>query len=338
MKSVPPQQPRHRVAVLVLDDFATLDVGIPGQVFRVAANPDATPDTDPDAAPVRLYDIVTCTPDGGPVTCRAGYRLVPDHDLGVLATADTVIVPGVHGGSALEEGRIPAPLRAALRAAAGHARMISICTGAFVLASAGLLDDRPATTHWWHAERFRSLFPRVRLDPNVLFVDDGDVLTSAGVAAGIDLCLHVVRRDHGSDVANRVARRCVTPPFREGGQAQFIERPLPAASGASTAPTRAWMLENLAEPMDLAALAEHARMSVRTFTRRFREETGLSPARWLTRQRVEHARHLLETTDLPVDEIARRSGFGTAVSLRQHLHTAVGVSPLAYRQTFRTPA
>lgn len=182
-----------------------------------------------------------------------------------------------------------------------------------------------------------TLFPRVRLDPNVLFVDAGDILTSAGVAAGIDLCLHVVRRDHGSDVANRVARRCVTPPFREGGQAQFIERPLPDPAGTTTTRTRAWILENLAEPVDLAALAGHARMSVRTFTRRFREETGLSPTRWLTRQRVEHARHLLETTDLPVDEIARRSGFGTTVSLRQHLHTAVGVSPPAYRRTFHTP-
>lgn len=184
--------------------------------------------------------------------------------------------------------------------------MISICTGAFALAAAGLLDDRPATTHWRHAERFRSLFPRVRLDPNVLFVDDGDILTSTGVTAGIDLCLHVVRRDHGSDVANWAARCCVTPPFRDGGQAQYIERPLPNPAGTTTAPTRAWMLENLTEPMDLAALAAHARMSVRTFTRRFREETGLSPAKWLTRQRVEHARRLLESTDLQKPRGRRR--------------------------------
>jgi transcriptional regulator GlxA family with amidase domain len=175
----------------------------------------------------------------------------------------------------------------------------------------------------------------VLVDPDVLFVDDGDVLTSAGVASGLDLCLHVIRRDHGSEVANRTARRCVMPPWREGGQAQFIDRPLPEPTGTGTAATRQWMLEHLDDPLDLTALAEHARMSVRTFTRRFREETGLSPARWLSRQRVEHARHLLETTDLAVAQIARRSGFGTAVSLRQHLHAAVGVPPLTYRQTFR---
>jgi transcriptional regulator GlxA family with amidase domain len=316
----------HRIAVLVLDDFATLDVGIPGQVFWAARDPEP------------LYELVTCTPDGRPVRSEAaGYSLMPDHDLGVLASADTVVVPGVHGGSALDDGTVDASLREALREAAARSRVISICTGAFVLAAAGLLDGRPATTHWREADRFGALFPRVRLTPDVLFVDDGDILTSAGVSAGIDLCLHVIRRDHGSEVANRTARRCVTAPFREGGQAQYIERPLPDPSGTTTAPTRAWMLEHLDEPLDLAGLAAHARMSVRTFTRRFREETGLSPARWLTRLRVEHARHLLETSDLPVDVIARRAGFGTAVSLRQHLHAAVGVAPLAYRQTFRTP-
>ncbi|MBX6381836.1 MAG: DJ-1/PfpI family protein [Microbispora sp.] len=320
----------HRVAVLVLDDFATFDVGIPGQVFWVAR--------DPGAPHEPLYKVVTCTPGGRPVRSRAGYGIVPDHDLSVLATADTVVVPGLHGGPTVEDGTLDGEVREALRDAAKRARMISICTGAFVLAAAGLLDGRPATTHWYHAEDFRRLFPRVRLDPDVLFIDDGDVLTSAGVAAGIDLCLHVVRRDHGSEVANRVARRCVTPPFREGGQAQYIERPLPDPAGTTTAPTRAWMLEHLDEPVNLAALAAHARMSVRTFTRRFREETGLSPAKWLTGQRIAHARHLLETTDLPVDAIARKAGFGSAVSLRQHLHAAVGVSPLVYRQTFRTPA
>ncbi|MCT9931058.1 helix-turn-helix domain-containing protein [Planotetraspora sp. A-T 1434] len=314
---------QHRVAVLAMDDFATLDLGVPGQVFW------ATGGDEP------LYEVVTCTPDGQPVWSRAGYSVLPDHDLGVLATADTVVVPGIHSGTPMTDGTVSAPVRAALRRAAERSRIISICTGAFVLAAAGLLDGRPATTHWRNAGQFRALFPRVRLDPDVLFIDDGDILTSAGVSAGIDLCLHVIRRDHGSEVANRTARRCVTPPFREGGQAQYIERPLPDPSGTTTAPTRAWMLERLQEPVDLSALAGHARMSVRTFTRRFREETGLSPARWLTRQRVEHARHLLETTDLPVDVIARRAGFGTAVSLRQHLHAAVGVSPLAYRQTFR---
>ncbi|GGL00261.1 transcriptional regulator [Sphaerisporangium melleum] len=318
----------HRIAVVVLDDFATLDLGVPGQVFHVAEDADGR----------RLYEIITCTPGGRAVRGPAGFSVVPDHDLSALATADTVIVGGVHGGSALTDGTIDDELRDALRLAAARSRLMSICTGAFVLAAAGLLDGRPATTHWRNAELFRSLYPRVLLDPDVLFIDDGDLLTSAGVAAGIDLCLHVIRRDHGSEVANRVARRCVTPPWREGGQAQFIERPLPPAGDATTAPTRAWMLERLQEPLDLTTLARHARMSVRTFTRRFREETGFSPARWLIRQRVERARHLLETTDLPVDQVAVRAGFGTSVSLRQHLHATVGVAPLAYRHTFRAAA
>ncbi|MFC4063014.1 GlxA family transcriptional regulator [Planomonospora corallina] len=317
----------HRVAVVVLDDFATLDLGVPGQVFWAAR----------DSADRHLYEVVTCSPGGAAVRSRAGYSVLPDHDLDVLETAGTVLVPGVHDGPALTDGTVPGPLRDALRAAAGHARVMSICTGAFVLAAAGLLDGRPATTHWRHAACFRSLFPRVRLDPDVLFIDDGDLLTSAGVAAGIDLCLHVIRRDHGSEVANRAARRCVVAPWRDGGQAQFVERPLPDPAETTTARTRAWMLEHLDEPLDLAGLAAHARMSVRTFTRRFREETGLSPARWLTGQRVEHARHLLESTDLPVDQVARRAGFGTAVSLRQHLHAAVGLAPLAYRRAFKTP-
>jgi transcriptional regulator GlxA family with amidase domain len=211
---------------------------------------------------------------------------------------------------------------------------MSICTGASVLAAAGLLDDRPATTHWFHAEILRRLYPRVKLDPDVLFVDDADVLTSAGVAAGIDLCLHVIRRDHGSEIANRAARRCVVPPWRDGGQAQYIERPLPRAAEATTAATREWSLRRLGDPLTLSALAIHANMSVRTFTRRFREETGLSPTQWLLRQRIDHARMLLETTGLSVDQIARRAGFGTATSLRQHLHRAIGVAPTAYRRTF----
>ncbi|MET9342578.1 helix-turn-helix domain-containing protein [Nonomuraea sp. NPDC003804] len=314
----------HRVAVLVLDDFAPLDLGIPGQVFWAARDRDGS----------HLYEVVTCSLDRAPVRTNAGYSVLPDHDLDILDSADTVLVPGVHGGPTMRSGTIPPAVAAALQ---NRPRVMSICTGAFVLAAAGLLDGRPATTHWMNADRFRALFPKVRLDPDVLFVDDGDVLTSAGVASGLDLCLHVIRRDHGSEVANRTARRCVMPPWREGGQAQFVDRPLPQPSGNGTAATRGWMLERLEDPLDLATLAAHARMSVRSFTRRFREETGLSPARWLAHQRVEHARHLLETTDLAVAEVARRAGFGTAVSLRQHLHSAVGVSPLAYRQTFRQP-
>lgn len=216
--------------------------------------------------------------------------------------------------------------------------MVSICTGGYVLAAAGYLDGRPATTHWCSAEHFQRLFPRVRVDAGVLFVDDGDVLTSAGVAAGIDLCLHIVRRDHGAAVANEVARRTVVPPHRDGGQAQYIERPLPEAGSATTTTARAWALRHLHEPLRLRDLAALESMSVRTFTRRFREEVGVSPGQWLTRQRVERARHLLESTDLPVDRIARDSGFGTPQSLRTHLQTVIGVTPTAYRRTFRAEA
>ncbi|WP_049562471.1 GlxA family transcriptional regulator [Nonomuraea sp. SBT364] len=322
-----PQQMAHRIVVVVLDEFAPLDLGVPGQVFWTAESP----------AGEKLYEVVTCSPGRAPVRCSAGYSVLPDHGLDVLDSADTVLVTGVHGGQVLRDGTIPGELREALR---GRPRVMSICTGAYVLAAAGLLDGRRATTHWRDAARFAAFFPQVKLDPDVLFIDDGDVLTSAGVAAGLDLCLHVIRRDHGSEVANRAARRCVMPSWREGGQAQYIERPLPPAGGGTgggtgTAATRDWMLSRLDAPLDLEALAGHAGMSVRTFTRRFREETAMSPARWLIRQRVEHARRLLETTDLGVEEVARRAGFGSAVSLRQHLHAAVGVSPLAYRHTFR---
>jgi transcriptional regulator GlxA family with amidase domain len=204
-----------------------------------------------------------------------------------------------------------------------------------VLAAAGLLDGRPATTHWMHAGHFQRLYPRVRVDPDVLFVDDGDVLTSAGVGSGIDLCLHIVRRDHGANIANRIARQCVVPPWRDGGQAQYIERPLPEPATATTGPTRDWALERLDRPLPLTELAAHAGMSVRTFTRRFRDETGISPGQWLTGQRVELARRLLESTDMTVDQIARRAGFGTSASLRQHLGAVIGVSPMTYRRTFR---
>jgi transcriptional regulator GlxA family with amidase domain len=318
---------RHRVAVLALEGAVPLDLGTPGQVFGGAR----------DRSGHRYYEVEVCTPGGAPVRTAGGFSVVPDHGLELFDDADTVVVPGVNRRVALAGGGPPG-VHAALRAAASRARVMSICTGAFVLAAAGLLDDRPATTHWAYADEFRRRYPRVKLDPDVLFVDDGDVLTSAGVAAGIDLCLHVVRRDHGSEVANRAARRCVVPPWRDGGQSQFIERPLPVLGDTTTTATRAWALDRLDQPLTLEQLAVHARMSVRTFSRRFREETGSSPGRWLVLQRVEHARRLLETTDLPIDRVAAQSGLGTAASLRQHLRSTVGVAPGAYRRTFRTAA
>jgi transcriptional regulator GlxA family with amidase domain len=316
---------RHEVAVLALPGTIAFELGLPHRLLGSA--------TDADDRP--LYRVRVCTLDGGPVRTSAGYTVLPEHDRSLLESAQTVVVPGVHGGPAMAEGRLPDDLDRTLRAAAGHARMLSICTGAFVLAAAGLLDGHAATTHWMHAAAFRRLFPKVALDPDVLFVDDGDVLTSAGNAAGIDLLLHLVRRDHGSEVATRVARRNVVAPWREGGQSQFVERPVPEPDGIDTAETRAWAVEHLAEPLTLAELAEHARMSVRTFTRRFREETGISPLRWLAGQRIALARQLLESTDASVDRVAEEAGFGTPASLRQHLRAAIGVAPMAYRRTFR---
>jgi transcriptional regulator GlxA family with amidase domain len=315
----------HEVAVLALDNVVALELGLPHRLLGLAE----------DAAGRRLYRVRTATIDGRPVRTADGFAVQPEHDASILDSARTVIVPGMEGGPALNEGRVPADVAGALRAAAGHARLVSLCTGASVLAAAGLLDGRPAATHWRDAEQFRRVFPAVRLDPDVLFVDDGEVLTSAGVAAGIDLLLHLVRRDHGSEVASRVARRNVVAPWRDGGQSQFIERPLHGSDDSGTADTRNWALARLAEPLLLPELAAHARMSVRTFTRRFRQETGLSPQRWLTQQRVELARRLLESTDTPVERVAAEAGFGTTASLRQHLHAAIGVAPLAYRRTFR---
>ena len=309
----------HKVVILALDHVVPMDMGTAMQVFSCAKG---------------RYDIRVCTPTAKGVISDGGHvRIHSDHGLEALDDADTVVVPGIHGGAPFEDGTLDESVREALRRF--KKRLISICTGSFVLAAAGLLDGRPATTHWLHAASFRRLYPAVDLDPEVLFVDDGDILTSAGVTAGVDLCLYVVRKDHGSDVANRAARRCVAAAWRDGGQAQFIERPVPAAADLTTSVTRHWAQSRLHEPLALSTLASHARMSVRTFTRRFREETGMSPARWLVRQRVERARELLESTDLPVDLVARESGFGTAAALRQQLHAVVGVSPMTYRRTFR---
>jgi transcriptional regulator GlxA family with amidase domain len=315
----------HVIAVLALEPVVGFDLTIPPTVFGAATKADGTP----------LYDVRICGLDTTPVRASAGFSLIPDYGPEVLAEADTVIIPGTKYPGPRFEGTLPGELADALDTIPPQARVMSICTGAFVLGAAGLLDGRPATTHWAHAERFRELYPKVLLDEDVLFVDDGDVLTSAGLGAGVDLCLHVLRADHGSEVANRVARYCVVAPWREGGQSQFIDRHVPDEGVDGTAPTRAWALRRLGEPIDLGALAEHARMSVRTFSRRFRAETGQSPGSWLTQQRVRHAMHLLESTDLAVDTVAARSGLGTGASLRQHMRAAHGVSPLAYRKTFR---
>ncbi|MFI7133696.1 GlxA family transcriptional regulator [Nonomuraea sp. NPDC050153] len=308
----------HRVVVLAVDGVYPFELGIPSRVFGAAGG---------------RYEVLTCTVDGRPVRANADFSIAVEHGPEALRTADTVVIPPFVTSPIPQE--VPAAVVAALAAVAPGTRIVSICTGAFVLAAAGLLDGRPATTHWVVADLFRDWFPQVALDPDVLFIDDGDVVTSAGAASGLDVCLHLVRKDHGSEVANRVARMCVVPPWRDGGQAQYIEQPVPETTANGTAAARQWALENLHQPLTLADLAKHSHMSLRTFARRFNEEVGMSPGRWLIQQRLARARHLLESTDLPVDEIAGQVGFAADTSLRQHLHAAIGVSPLAYRRTFR---
>ena len=308
---------RHRVVALVAAEVVALDLAIPAQVFGRSHD---------------LYDWAVCGPAAGAMPTENGFELLVTHGLEALERADTVIVPGI-GDDAWPLA--PEPLAALRAAAARGARVASICTGAFVLAAAGLLDGRRATTHWRYADLLAREFPAVAVDPDVLYVDEGDVLTSAGVAAGIDLCLHIVRCDHGAEAANAIARRMVVAAHREGGQAQFVERPLPVAAGDGLAATRAWMQERLAEPLSVEEMARHAGYSARTFARRFRAETGTTPLQWLLRERVLHARRLLEATDMPVEDVACEAGFGTAASLRTHFRRSTATSPMAYRRTFR---
>ncbi len=315
------EQRVERVVVLALDGVYPFELGIPSRIFGAADG---------------RYEVLTCSVDGQPVRSNADFTIGVAHGPEILATADTVVVASVAPTRLSTE--LPAEVAAALARIRPDARIVSICTAAFVLAAAGLLDGRRATTHWQVADVFRRRYPHIDLDPDVLFVHDGRILTSAGAASGVDVCLHIVRTDHGSELANAVARRCVVPPFRDGGQAQYIEQPVPESGAASTAATRAWALERLDEPLTLTDLAAHARMSLRTFARRFNEEVGLSPGRWLIQQRVARARHLLEASDLSVDQIAGQVGFATGASLRQHLHAAIGVSPQAYRRTFQAAA
>ncbi|WP_327369183.1 GlxA family transcriptional regulator [Streptomyces sp. NBC_01217] len=321
----------HRIVVLALDGLFPFELGIPQRIFGRSFG------SGPHDKDRKLYEVVTCSiRPPGPVRTDADFTIAVERGPETLATADTVVITASYElGPVFTEGRLTDELAAAFAHIRPGTRMVAICTGSYVLAAAGYLDGRPATTHWSHADHFQQLFPEVRVDADVLFIDDGDVLTSAGVAAGIDLCLHIVRRDHGAAVANDVARHTVVPPHRDGGQAQYIQRPVPEAQFATTTSARAWALGRLERPILLRDMAQQESMSVRTFTRRFREEVGVSPVQWLTRQRVELARQLLESTDLSIDQVARDAGFGTPTSLRQHLQAALGVSPTVYRRTFR---
>lgn len=317
----------HRVAVLALDSVIAFDLGIPSRVLNEARGKDGEP----------LYDVVTCTIGGRPVRTDTGLLLAAAHDERALQSAQTVVIATQEPtGSLLHEGVLDPEVERALALIGPETRVVSLCTSAFVLAAAGLLDGLTATTHWAQADVFRRLFPTVRIDPDVLFVDAGRVLTGAGAAAGVDLFLHIVRQDHGSAVANAAARRCVAAPWRDGGQAQFLELPTPKDTGSTTSAARAWALEHLDEALSLEALAAQVSMSTRTFTRRFRSETGMSPTQWLVQQRLERSRWLLEASDVPVERVAAMAGLGSPTALRRHFTRTYGIAPSAYRHTFRS--
>jgi transcriptional regulator GlxA family with amidase domain len=312
----------HEIAVLALDSVVAFDLSIPAQIFG---------HRDERAR----YRLTVCAERPGPVESSTGFAIVATDGLEAVRRADTVIVPGFEH----TEREIPAAIVAALQAADRRgARMVSICTGAFALAAAGLLDGRRATTHWRHAAELRARHPEIDLDPGVLYVDEGRVLTSAGVAAGIDLCLHLVARDHGTAAANAIARRMVVAPHRGGGQAQFVERAVPEPADGGLGATRTWMLERLERPLTVAEMARHAVRSERSFARHFRAETGSTPLRWLHEQRILHARRLLEETDLPIEDVASSCGFGTPTTLREHFRRALRTTPTAYRRAFSAAA
>lgn len=312
----------HRIAVVAFDRISPFHLSVPCQVFESRAEP-GLPD----------FELRVCAAEPGPLRTDAGFSVQPAHGLEGLDGADTVIVPSWRD----RDEPAPAVLIETLRRAhAAGARLVGLCLGTFVLADAGLLDGRPATTHWAALETFARRHPRVRLRPDVLYVDDGDVLTSAGTVAGIDCCLHLLRRLHGAEVANRIARRLVVAPHRQGGQTQYIEQPLPTDAGdARLAQVVEWVLTHLDQRLDVDTLAARALMSRRTFTRRFRHATGASVGDWLAHQRLARAQRLLETTDLALDRVAAEAGFGSAISLRQRFAAALRTSPSAYRRSFR---
>jgi transcriptional regulator GlxA family with amidase domain len=308
------------VAVLVYDGMTPFELGVLHEAWGTDRSDEGLP----------VMDFAVCTAVPGPVRMQGGFTIVVEHDLARAAAADLIAVPGCD-----DDVPVPEALCEALRA--GHARgakILSLCTGAFVLGEAGLLDGRSCTTHWRHSGRLAHRFPAARVVPEVLYVDDGQVLTSAGTAAGIDACLHLWRQEFGAAAASTIARRMVVPPQREGGQAQFIRTPVPDCDVETLGPLLLWMTENLQEQHTVEALADTAHMSPRTFARRFRAETGTTPHAWVTSQRVMRAEQLLETTDRSVDWIAGEVGFGTAAMLRHHFTKARSVSPQRYRRTF----
>jgi AraC family transcriptional activator FtrA len=312
-----------RVALAVADGMPIFEVAIPCEVF--GRNRPGLTD--------RWYDFRVCAVEPGRTRAQAGFLVDTPFGLDELVRADTVIVPAVADPLADPPPRLVEAVRAAHDRGA---RVVSICTGAFVLAAAGLLDGRRATVHWMHANLLAERYPKVTVDPTVLYIDDGDVLTSAGTAAGLDLCLYLVRLDLGAETVNQLAKRLVISPHRQGGQAQYVETPLARHDGDGLAPLLDWALEHLDQPLTIADLAARQHVTPRTLIRRFHAATGTSPLQWLLAQRVQRARWLLESTDEPISRIAERCGLGKEVNLRHHFTRLVGVAPTSYRRAFRT--
>jgi transcriptional regulator GlxA family with amidase domain len=319
---------RHRVAALLTDGASPFEFAVICEVFGLAR---------PEIIDPWPYELVLCSEGAKPVRTSLGFTIDGLEPLSAADRADTIVVPA----SGADSVRPPTDemVAALQRAHRRGARILSVCSGAFTLANAGLLDGRRATTHWMFTTQLAQSFPAVNVDPNVLYVDDGQILTSAGTAAGIDLCLHIVRLDYGAEVANAVARRMVVPPHRDGGQAQFVrEAVVTECESDQLAATLDWAVEHLGQPLTVEALARRALMSPRTFARRFRAATGTTPLQWLLRQRILRAQRLLETTDLPIEVIAERCGFGSATVLRTHFRRIVDTSPLGYRRAFHQRA
>jgi AraC family transcriptional activator FtrA len=313
--------PQHTVAVVAHDRLGTLEYGITAEIFGQER---------PEMG-AEWYRLITVAATPGPLRALGGLTFEPEFGLESLDLADTVVIPGWTG----VDVPVPSDLIGALRQAhARGARLVSICSGAFVLAATGLLNGLTATTHWRYAEKLAARYPEIRVDPHVLYVDNAPIFTSAGSAAGIDLLLYLVRLDHGPEKANSVARRLVTAPHRQGGQTQFIERPMPVGPHGRLAPLLDRLRSDLGRKHRISDLARSVGMSERTFIRRFRETTGLSPGEWLIRTRVDFAKEQLESTSSSVDQIAQGSGFATVEALRHHFRTRIGLSPRQYRQRF----
>ncbi|MCX5526441.1 helix-turn-helix domain-containing protein [Streptomyces bobili] len=314
------------VAAILLDGVHPFELGVVCEVFGIDRSDEGLP----------VYDFAVASAEGPTLsTPHAGFTMSTSHGLERLESADLIAVPA---GDTYTAREFPPELLDALRRAVDRGtRVLSVCSGVFVLAAAGLLDGRRCAVHWRHAEQLAREYPRTRVEPDVLYVDEDPVITSAGTAAGIDACLHLVRKEQGPEVANGIARRMVVPPHRDGGQAQYIQRPLPRSTCDTVGEVLVWMEQHLDQEVTVEQLAARAHMAPRTFARRFQQETGTTPYRWILRQRVLLAQHLLEASDETVDAIAWRTGFGTAGALRHQFVRALGTTPNAYRRTFRGP-